>query len=115
MIDKLSILSAPTVSVLRDSETQEIEVKEIVVDDIMLLNNGKQICSDSVVIEGFIEVNESLLTGESDAILKQPGDELFSGSFVVSGACKARVERVGEENYIQKLTKQARKYEKPKS
>ena len=115
MIDKLSILSAPTVYVLRDGESQEIEVKEIVVDDIMLLSNGKQICSDSVVIEGFVEVNESLLTGESDPILKQPGDELFSGSFVVSGNCKARVERVGEENYIQKLTKQARKYEKPKS
>ena len=115
MIDKLSILSAPTVLVLRDGEKQEIEVKEIVVDDIMLLTNGKQICSDSVVIEGFIEVNESLLTGESDPILKQPGDELYSGSFVVSGACKARVEKVGEENYIQKLTKQARKYEKPKS
>ena len=115
MIDKLSILSAPTVHVLRDGEEQEIEVKDIVIDDIMLLTNGKQICSDSVVIEGFIEVNESLLTGESDPILKKPGDELFSGSFVVSGACKARVESVGEENYIQKLTKQARKYEKPKS
>ena len=115
MIDKLSILSAPTVFVLRDGEEEEIEVKEIVVDDIMLLSNGKQICSDSIVIEGFIEVNESLLTGESDPIQKKPGDELFSGSFVVSGACKARVERVGEENYIQKLTKQARKYEKPKS
>ena len=115
MIDKLSILSAPTVFVLREGEQQEIEVKNIVVDDIMLLSNGKQICSDSVVIEGFIEVNESLLTGESDAILKKPGDILYSGSFVVSGACKARVEKVGEENYIQKLTKQARKYEKPKS
>ena len=115
MIDKLSILSAPTVHVLRDGEEQEIEVKDIVVDDIMLLTNGKQICSDSVVIEGFIEVNESLLTGESDAIVKKPGDALYSGSFVVSGACKARVEKVGEENYIQKLTKQARKYEKPKS
>jgi len=115
MIDKLSILSAPTVNVLRDGQHQEIEVKDIVLDDIMLLTNGKQICSDSVVIEGFIEVNESLLTGESDAILKKPGDELYSGSFVVSGACKARVEKVGEENYIQKLTKQARKYEKPKS
>ena len=115
MIDKLSILSAPTVFVLRDGEQQEIEVKEIVVDDIMILSNGKQICSDSVVIEGFIEVNESLLTGESDAILKKPGDVLYSGSFVVSGACKARVEKVGEENYIQKLTRQARKYEKPKS
>ncbi|MBP5446257.1 MAG: HAD-IC family P-type ATPase [Acholeplasmatales bacterium] len=115
MIDKLSILSAPTAHVLRDGEEQEIEVKDIVVDDIMLLSNGKQICSDSVVIEGFIEVNESLLTGESDAIVKKPGDLLYSGSFVVSGACKARVEKVGEENYIQKLTKQARKYEKPKS
>ena len=115
MIDKLSILSAPTVNVLRDGYHQEIEVKEIVIDDIMLLTNGKQICSDSVVIEGTIEVNESLLTGESDPILKKPGDELYSGSFVVSGACKARVEKVGEENYIQKLTKQARKYEKPKS
>ena len=115
MIDKLSILSAPTVNVLRDGQHQEIEVKDIVVDDIMLLTNGKQICSDSVVIEGFIEVNESLLTGESDAIQKKPGDVLYSGSFVVSGACKARVEKVGEENYIQKLTKQARKYEKPKS
>ena len=115
MIDKLSILSAPTVNVLRDGQHQEIEVKDIVLDDIMLLTNGKQICSDSVVIEGFIEVNESLLTGESDPILKKPGDVLYSGSFVVSGACKARVEKVGEENYIQKLTKQARKYEKPKS
>ena len=115
MIDKLSILSAPTVNVLRDGQHQEIEVKDIVVDDIMLLTNGKQICSDSVVIEGFIEVNESLLTGESDAIQTKPGDVLYSGSFVVSGACKARVEKVGEENYIQKLTKQARKYEKPKS
>ena len=115
MIDKLSILSAPTVNVLRDGQHQEIEVKDIVLDDIMLLTNGKQICSDSVVIEGFIEVNESLLTGESDAILKKPGDVLYSGSFVVSGACKARVEKVGEENYIQKLTKQARKYEKPRS
>ena len=115
MIDKLSILSAPTVLVLRDGEQQEIEVKNIVIDDIMILTNGKQICSDSVVIEGFIEVNESLLTGESDPIVKKPGDILYSGSFVVSGICKARVEKVGEENYIQKLTKQARKYEKPKS
>lgn len=115
MIDKLSILSAPTVTVLRDKEVREIEVKDVVVDDLMLLTISKQICSDSVVIEGSIEVNESLLTGESDAIVKKPGDKLFSGSFVVSGACKARVEKVGEENYIQKLTKQARKYEKPKS
>ena len=97
MIDKLSILSAPTVLVLRDGEQQEIEVKSIVVDDIMILTNGKQICSDSVVIEGFIEVNESLLTGESDPIVKKPGDTLYSGSFVVSGICKARVEKVGEE------------------
>lgn len=115
MIDKLTIISAPSVTVMRDGEVQEIEVKDVVVDDIMMLSTSKQICSDSVVIEGSIEVNESLLTGESDAILKKPGDQLYSGSYVVSGACKARVEKVGEENYIQKLTKQAKKYEKPKS
>lgn len=115
VIDKLSILSAPTVFVLREGEEREIEVKSIVIDDIMLLSNGKQICSDSIVVEGTVEVNESLLTGESDPILKKPGDLLYSGSFIVSGICKARVEKVGEENYIQKLTKQAKKYEKPKS
>ncbi|MGM9971480.1 MAG: HAD-IC family P-type ATPase [Anaeroplasmataceae bacterium] len=114
-IDKLSILSCPVANVLRDGNVQEIGVNDIVLDDIMLLESGKQISSDSIVVEGSIEVNESLLTGESDAIVKNPGDKLFSGSFVVSGVCKARVDAVGEDNYIEKLTTQAKRYNKPKS
>ncbi len=114
-IDKLSILSCPTANVLRNGAVQEIGVNDIVLDDIMLLESGKQISSDGIVISGAIEVNESLLTGESDAILKHPGDKLYSGSFVVSGECKARVNAVGEDNYIEKLTTQAKRYNKPKS
>ncbi len=114
-IDKLSILSAPTANILRDGETYEIAVKEVVLDDILVLSNGKQIPADSIVLEGTIEVNESLLTGESDSILKRPGDELYSGSFVVSGNCKAQVNKVGKDNYIETLTTQAKKYSRPKS
>lgn len=114
-IDKLSILSAPSINVLRDGQTKEISTDELVIDDIMFLETGKQIASDSIVVEGLVEVNESLLTGESDAIVKHVGDRLFSGSYVVSGTCKARVDAVGEDNYIQKLTTQAKQYNKPKS
>ncbi len=114
-IDKLSILSAPTCKVLRNGSMQEIGVEDIVIDDIVILESGKQISSDSIVVDGTIEVNESLLTGESDAIVKHPGDQLFSGSFVVSGNCKSRVTAIGEDNYIDKLTKEAKRYNKPKS
>lgn len=114
-IDKLSLVSAPSAVVLRNGTTTEIDVDKVVLDDIILLEIGKQICADSVVVEGVIEVNESLLTGESDAIIKKPGDTLFSGSFVVSGKCKAQVEHVGRDNYIEKLTESAKKYVKPKS
>lgn len=114
-IDKLSLISAPTAVVRRDGDNKEISVKEVVLDDILLLETGKQICSDSIVVDGFIEVNESLLTGESDAILKKPGDTLFSGSFVVSGRCRARVDKVGRDNYIETLASQAKQYKKPKS
>lgn len=84
-------------------------------DDIIFYTAGKQICADSIVLEGFIEVNESLLTGEADAILKQPGDLLLSGSFVVSGMAVARVDKVGKDNYIEKLSKDAKMYLKPRS
>ncbi len=114
-IDKLSILSSPTVNVIREGNSQEISTEDLVLDDIILLETGKQICSDSIVIEGSIEVNESLLTGESDAIQKKPGDMLYSGSYVVSGTCKSRVDAVGEDNYIEKLTNEAKLYNKPKS
>ncbi len=115
VIDKLSILSAPNAVILRDGDIYDIPVTEVVLDDILCLSAGNQIASDSILIEGSIEVNESLLTGESDAISKKIGDILYAGSFVVSGNCKARVERIGKENYIEKLTSQAKKYRKPKS
>lgn len=115
IIDKLSLLSAPTANVVRESSEKEIAVTDIVLDDILLLSSGKQIPSDSIVVDGSVEVNESLLTGESDAIVKKPGDTLFSGSFVVSGTCRARVDKVGKDNYIEQLSSEAKLYKKPKS
>ena len=115
MIDSLSLMSAPTAIVIREGNELEISTEEVVLDDIMVLETGAQICADSIVVDGSIEVNESLLTGESDAIIKQPGDKLYSGSYVVSGKCKVRVDAVGKDNYIEKLSSQVRSYKKPKS
>jgi cation-transporting P-type ATPase E len=114
-IDKLSLLSAPTAIVIRDGDDFEIGVSDVVIDEILFLSSGKQIPADSVVRSGSIEVNESLLTGESDAIIKKKGDTLYSGSFVVSGSCYAQATAVGKDIYIQKLTNQAKKYKKPES
>jgi len=114
-IDKLSIVTAPTTKVVRNSLTSEIPVKELVLDDIVKFKNGKQISADCKIIEGEIEVNESLLTGESIAVKKGPGSMLYAGSFVTSGSCVAKVEEVGQDCYIQKLQAKAKKYTKPKS
>jgi cation-transporting P-type ATPase E len=114
-IDKLSLLSAPTAIVIRDSDEFEIAIQDVVIDDILFLSSGKQIPADAVIRQGTIEVNESLLTGESDPIIKRKGDTLYSGSFVVSGSCNAQVTAVGKDIYIQKLTNQAKKYKKPES
>lgn len=114
-IDKLSLLSAPTALVMRDKDELEITVHDVVIDDILFLSSGKQIPADSVVREGTVEVNESLLTGESDPIIKRAGDTLYSGSFVISGSCYAQATAVGKDIYIQKLAVQAKKYRKPKS
>lgn len=107
-IDRLSLISAPSARVIRGGIEKEINVEEVVLDDLLVLHSGNQICADSVVVDGTVEVNESLLTGESNAIIKNPGDLLFSGSFVVSGKCRARVDKVGKENYIEKLADQAK-------
>lgn len=114
-IDKLSLLSAPTAIVRRDNDEFEIAIHDVVIDDILHLSSGKQIPADAVVRDGIIEVNESLLTGESDPIVKRKGDTLYSGSFVVSGNCYAQATAVGKDIYIQKLTSQAKKYKKPES
>ena len=114
-IDKLSIVTAPTTTVVRDSLTRELPVKELVLDDIVKFKNGKQISADCIVIDGEIEVNESLLTGESVAVKKGAGDTLYAGSFITAGTCFAKVNRVGQDCYIQKLQAKAKRYSKPKS
>ena len=114
-IDKLTLTNSNFTKVLRDGEEMEIYKNEVVVDDLLILASGMQIASDSIVVEGSIEVNESLLTGEAQPIRKNVGDSIMAGSFVSSGTCKAQVEKVGSANYIEKLSGKAKKYSKPKS
>ncbi len=108
-IDKLSLLSAPKVVAIRNGEKVNIALKDIVLDDYIELASGSQICADAVVVEGTIEVNESLITGESDPITKGVGDELLSGSFVISGTAVSKVIHVGQDNYATKITMGAKK------
>lgn len=115
VVDKLSLVSAPKAVVLRGGTEKEINTAEIVSDDLMLLSAGRQICSDCVVAEGECEVNESLITGESDPVLKRVGDEMMSGSFVVCGNAKARVNRVGADNFASKITAGAKYLKKNNS
>ena len=107
-LDKMSMLNAPHSIVVRDGEQQQIQSEDLVKDDIIILAAGNQICADATVLSGSISVNESLLTGESDEIVKRSGDGLMSGSFVVSGQCYAKLDKVGNESYISKLTAQAK-------
>ena len=115
VIDKLSLISAPKVTVLRDGQAKELHSAEIVLGDLMLMNTGRQVCSDCRVLEGECEVNESLITGESDPVLKTEGDELLSGSFIVSGNVKAEVIRVGGDNFASKITAGAKYLKKSNS
>ena len=108
VLDKMSLLNAPHAIVIRDGEQKKILSEQLVKDDVILLTAGTQICADAVVLEGTIQVNESLLTGEADEIEKTPGSRLMSGSFVVSGECYARLEKVGKYSYISRLTAEAK-------
>ncbi len=110
-VDKLSLISATTTTVLRDDKLINLNINEIVLDDIIKLKLGDQIVADAKIISGEIEVNESLLTGESDAIIKKTDNEVLSGSFVVSGEAYAKVIHVGNDNYISKISAAA-KYNK---
>ena len=114
-VEKLSIVSEPTVEVVRDGEKKTISTQDIVLDDILLLSAGKQICCDSVLILGEVEVNESMLTGESDAVKKKQGDLLYSGSYIISGSCTARCDKVGKDNYIEQLSARVKKAKTPDS
>ena len=114
-IEKLQVVSAPTACVVRDGAECVIAVKDIVLDDVAIWRSGMQISADCEVAQGEIEVNESLLTGESDALVKRAGDKLMSGSFVVSGECRARVTGVGDQSYAARIAGDAKAFKKPNS
>lgn len=108
VLDKLTMLNAPKALVVRNGKKTEINAVELVLDDIVIFKAGDQVCADAEVCAGEVQVNESLLTGESDEITKRSGSKLMSGSFIVSGQCHARLDKVGKDSYISKLTLQAK-------
>lgn len=114
-VDKLALISAPKAKVLRSGKEETVAVKDIVMDDLMILGAGNQVCSDCIVLQGECEVNESLITGESDPIIKKEGDEILSGSFVICGDVRAQVIRIGADNYANKITSGAKYIKKNKS
>ncbi len=108
-VDELSVLTAPRATAIRGGEPVSLFGEELVRGDVVLLRPGDQLLADAEVMDGRAEVSEALITGESDAIVKSGGDELFSGSFVVSGSCRAVLTRVGAESYAAKLTLEAKR------
>ena len=114
-IDKLSIISSTKANVIRDSKNKIINIDEVVLDDIINFKRENQVIADSKILEGTVEVNESLLSGEQNSITKHVGDNLYSGSFIVSGKCTARVEKVGANNYASKITSEAKYIKKVNS
>ena len=114
-LDKLSILSSPTARVVRNGEKINVPVEDLVVDDIVILSAGQQVPADCIAMDGNAELNESLLTGESVPIKKEDGAPLYAGSFVSSGHIAARVDKIGDNTYISKLTAKAKMYKRPNS
>ncbi len=114
-LDRLAIITTSKVEVIRDDVLQKISIDEIVLDDYLVLYTGCQIPADSTLVEGYIEVNESLLTGESDPVIKQNGDNLLSGSFITSGKGICKVLHVGNDNYMNKITSEAKRLKKHNS
>ena len=115
MVDKLTLLTSKKAIAVRDGSEVELDLDQIVLDDIIRLGRGDQIPADAVVVSGEALVNESLLTGESDLIKKQPGSELMSGSFIDSGLLRARVIHVGADNYVAKINNEAKYVKKVNS
>ena len=114
-VDKLSLIKIEEVIVIRDNKHYSIPNDKLVLDDIYILKAGQEVPTDSQIIAGEVEVNESLLTGESLPIKKNKDGYLLAGSYIISGSCKARVDRIGEHNYVAQLQNKARKVKKAKS
>ena len=108
IIDRLSLISNSKATVIREGSSKEVDINEIVLGDIFLLKSGNQVLCDANILEGNVEVNESFITGESKTITKREGETLLSGSFIVSGNCKAEVNHIGNENYINKISNEAK-------
>lgn len=115
LVKQLSILTTAKTKVIRDGEEKEININEIVLDDVVLLSQGDQIPSDAVVLDGEVDVNEALLTGESDTILKKKEDKLLAGSYIVSGKCYAKIEKVGDDNFANQIINATKKHKKVNS
>ncbi|ENZ5566218.1 cation-translocating P-type ATPase [Enterococcus hirae] len=109
ILDNLSVLNAAKVTVVRNGAANKIDMEELVLDDVILLETGQQIPADGYVLDGKLQVNEALLTGEADEIVKEVDDYLMSGSFVVSGKAYVRLDKVGYDSYISQLTAKAKK------
>ena len=114
-LDRLAILTESKAVVLREGQHWSISTEKLVMDDLILLKTGDQIPADSVVLEGALEVNESLLTGESDNLLKKEGDELYSGSFVTAGQACCQIIHVGKDNYASQITSEAKEFKRHNS
>ena len=110
LVKQLSILTVAKTKVIRNGKEEEININELVLDDVILLSQGDQIPSDAYVIDGEVEVNEALLTGESDTILKVKDAKLLSGSYVVSGKCYAKIEKVGDDNFANQIINATKKH-----
>lgn len=115
MVDKLAVLASAKALVIRNGKKQEISIHEIVLDDVIEFETGNQVATDCIIEDGEIEVDESYITGESDSIYKQKGEQLLSGSIILSGTCIARVEHIGEENYTSQISSGAKYVKKVKS
>ena len=115
IVEKLAVTTDPKATVIREGELATINAEDIVLGDVVLLETGKQVPSDAVVISGYAEANESMLTGESDAIKKEVGDKILAGSFLVSGSIYAKVINVGRDNYVHKIEKAAKSFKAPSS
>ena len=114
-VEKLSMVTRPQIKTLRNGKIEILSSDKLVLDDIIILGNGNQIPTDCIILSGKVEVNESLLTGESNSIEKSEGMNLLSGSFIVSGECYAKVERVGKDNYIEQMAQKAKEFKAPAS
>ena len=99
-LDSLTLLTEPHIKVIRDGKEFSVPTEKLVIDDVIVLGSGNQICADATVLKGEIQVNEALVTGEADEITKRPGDSLLSGSYVVGGSCYARLDAVGADSFV---------------